>query len=117
MKKLCRASLLAAVLVAGVFGSAAKASAEISVGINVGEPPPRRHIEEHRWAPPSRDAVWIRPHYEWDHRQWVWVDGYYTYPPRRGAVYIPGHTEHWSGGDRWRGGLLAVRTTSFHRIF
>jgi hypothetical protein len=46
------------------------------------------------WGRPYRGAVWIQPHYEVVGGSWVWVRGYYTYPPRRGGYWVPGRYRH-----------------------
>ena len=68
--------------------SAGQASAAVSVGIQIGTPPPPM-IAERPWAPPYRGAVWIAGHHEWIGGRWVWIGGYYSYPPRRGGYWVP----------------------------
>jgi len=94
---------LALVAVAALFVAPAKASAAY-VNIQVGGPPPGAPgYVDRPWGRPYRDAVWIAPHYEWIRGGWVWTRGYYAYPPRRGAVWVPGRYNHgyWRGGY-WR---------------
>ncbi len=97
-----RLAALALIATATLFVAPGKASA-IGVDIRVGGPPPAPGYVDRRWAPPYRGAVWIDPHYEWVNGRWAWVRGYYGYPPRRGAAWVPGryHNGYWRGGY-WR---------------
>ncbi len=70
-----------------------RASAAIDLGIQVGTPPPPV-VVEHPWHRPYREAVWIAGHHEWVNGAWVWVGGYYAYPPRPGAVWVPARYHH-----------------------
>ena len=85
-------TLLAFAVVAMLFIGSNQASAQY-VSIRVGTPPPPVVVER-RWAPPYRGAVWIPGHHEWIRGSWVWVGGYYTYPPRRGGYWVPAHYRH-----------------------
>jgi hypothetical protein len=92
-------------LVAGavLFLSPTKASAAY-VGVQIGTPPPSAPVVvEHPWGRPYRTAVWISPHYEVVNGAWVWVHGYYGYPPRRGMVWVGGRYRH----GYWRAGHWA----------
>jgi hypothetical protein len=103
--KLVSLNLGAAALVAGaaLFVSPAKATAAV-VNVQIGTPPPPVPVVVERpWARPYREAVWIKPHYEVVNGAWVWVHGYYVYPPYRGAVWVPGHYRH----GYWRPGHWA----------
>jgi hypothetical protein len=93
---------LAFVALAGLFVTPTQASAAVSVGIQVGGPPPPPQVER-PWARPYRGAVWIPGHQEWVRGRWVWVAGYYSYPPRPGLVWIPGRYRH----GYWRPGHWA----------
>jgi len=88
-----RLALLALFAIVASFAGSTQASAQ-SFSIQIGTPPPPM-VYEHRWAPPYRGAVWIPGHHEWINGRWVWVGGYYTYPPRRGGYWVPA---------RYRGG-------------
>ena len=98
-----RTALLAAAVFVCLFAGADRASA-IVFGIQVGTPPPPPPAVIYKpWAPPYRGAVWISGHNEWVNGRWVWIGGYYAYPPRPGAVWIPGRYRH----GYWRAGHWA----------
>jgi hypothetical protein len=83
--------------------------ADIAVTIHSGGPqgPPPQREDYQPWQSPDSTAVWIPGHHEWNGAQYVWVGGYYGYPPHRhshwvapsyphnqdGYAYHPGH---WS---------------------
>jgi len=69
--------------------------ADAAVYVSVGTPPPPPPVVVYKpWASPHRSAVWISGHNEWNGGRWVWVGGYYAYPPHRGAVYVPSRYYH-----------------------
>ncbi len=71
------------------------ASAQVAVSIRVGTPPPPPPaVVYQRWPAPYHGAVWIPGHHEWVNGRWVYVGGYYGYPPRRGAVWIAPRYHH-----------------------
>jgi hypothetical protein len=83
-----------------LFVGAGTASAQVGISVGIGGPP---LPPEHRWHAPYRNAYWIRGHNEWRGGRWVYVGGYYGYPPYAGAVWIEGrrgrdgfwHPGHW----------------------
>src|SRR5271154_28483 len=77
-----------------LFLAPTKASAAVAVNIQVGNPPPPPGYVDRPWGRPYRGAVWIAPHNEWINGRWVWVRGYYAYPPRSGAYWVPGRYRH-----------------------
>ncbi len=84
--------ILAAVL---TFAGSNDASASTFVNIRVGSPPPPPPVRvDGAWARPYRGAVWIAPHYEWINGRWVWVRGYYAYPPRHGGHWAQPYYRH-----------------------
>lgn len=84
-----RTTALACAAFAILLVSGGKASAiGVGIGINVGTPPPPP-VVEHPWAKPYPDAVWIPGHHEWRDGHWVWIGGYYAYPPHHGAHWEP----------------------------
>jgi len=95
---------LALVAGAALFISPTGASAamvDVQIG---GPPPPEPVVVERPWARPYRGAVWIAAHYEVVGGRWVWVHGYYAYPPFPGAHWVAGHYRHgyWHPGH-WVG--------------
>jgi len=88
-----RLAALAFIAIVMSFVSTSKASAAVNVGIQIGTPPPPI-VVEHPWARPYRGAVWIPGHHEWVNGTWVWVAGYYTYPPRRGGYWVSARYRH-----------------------
>lgn len=103
MKSLMKATLLAAMLLAGVslFG------AQISVGIRIGPPPPLRVV---RVLPPrpSPEFIWVDGYWYPLGRRYRWHEGYWTRPPYSGARWVAPHHDgdeffegYWEG-DRGR---------------
>jgi hypothetical protein len=89
---------------AALFISPTSASADV-IRVQIGVPPPPPPVViERPWAPPYRTAVWIKPHYEAVHGRWVWVRGYYAYPPRVGAYWVEGR---YNSRGYWRPGHWA----------
>ena len=92
---LLRTVALAGAAAALLTLSTTQASAYVGVSIRVGTPPPPVRVDYYqRWPQPSRNAVWIAGHNEWNGRAWVWVGGYYGYPPHRGAVWYGPRYHH-----------------------
>jgi hypothetical protein len=90
-----RLALLTLFVLAVSFTGTTPASAAVAVNIAIGgPPPPRPTVIVQPWARPYRSAVWIQPHYEAINGRWVWVNGYYAYPPRRGGVWVDGYYRH-----------------------
>src|SRR5476649_1338397 len=88
-----RVAMLAFAATAMLFIGSNQASAATYVSVRVGTPPPPI-VVEHPWARPNRGAVWIPGHHEWINGGWVWIAGYYTYPPRRGGYWVPARYHH-----------------------
>jgi len=96
-------SALALMAGAALWVAPTKASAAV-VSVQIGTPPPAApgYIPP-PWARPYRTAVWIAPHYEAIHGRWVWVAGYYAYPPRPGMHWVAARYRH----GYWRPGYWA----------
>jgi hypothetical protein len=94
--------IVALAAVASAVSVIGMGQASAQVDIRVGGPPPRGHYE-HRWARPYPGAVWINGENQWRDGRWVWVGGYWGYPPQPRAVWVPGHYRHgyWRPGH-WR---------------
>jgi hypothetical protein len=88
-------------VIAGLALFVPTTASAVEVGVAFGTPPPAVPVVvEHPWARPYAGAYWVRPHYELVNGGWVWVHGYYEYPPHVGAVWVPGHYRHgyWHPG-------------------
>ena len=101
MKTFAKVSLLALVLSAGWLGSSHAATVYVRVGNQ--PPPPLRY--ERPWQQPYRSAVWIPGHYDWNRGRYVWVSGYYAYPPRPNARWIAPRYTHAPNGYYYRPGF------------
>jgi hypothetical protein len=87
------------VLLLGFFALTMLTSAlAIEVGVRFGPPPPPREIVVAR---PSPRHVWVPGLYRWDGRHYVWVKGYWTYPPRGRSEWIPGRWDRHNGMHVW----------------
>lgn len=89
MKKTLLALLLALSL------APAAALAQAGVVVRVGPPAPI--VERHESAP-HRGWVWIAGYHRWDRDRYVWVPGFWTAPPRPGAVWVAHRWEHRHDG-------------------
>lgn len=90
-----------ALLAAGtVFG-------QVSIGIQIGAPPPPR-VLRFRPVAPGPDFMWVDGYWYPVGHRWRWHDGYWTRPPYAGARWIgPRHDgerfyEGYWEGDRGR---------------
>ena len=119
----CKILLVGAILFAGASAS----RAQVSIGIQIGAPPPPRVLAV---VPPTRgpDYVWVEGYWYPVGRHYHWHAGYWTLPPYAGARWVRPHYDgdryfvgywdgdhgrfdhdhHWDGnherdGDRWHG--------------
>ena len=88
-----RLALLALFVTAMLFIGSNRASAATYVSVRVGTPLPPV-LAERPWARPYRGAVWIPGHNEWINGRWVWIGGYYAYPPRHGGYWVSARYRH-----------------------
>ncbi|HLI17690.1 MAG TPA: hypothetical protein VKV22_05380 [Rhodanobacteraceae bacterium] len=106
-------ALLAALAMAGgaVTAFAPTASAQVSLDISVGRPPPPPRFE--RPPPPRPGYVWAPGYWNWNGGSYVWVrgswhrdrPGYIYYGPRwvhRGNRWVY-HQPYWGRNPHWRG--------------
>ena len=92
MRNFLRATLLGAMLLVGVSA----ANAQISVGIRIGPPPPRRVVRV--LSPrPAPEFVWVEGYWYPVGNHYKWHAGYWTQPPYEGARWIEPHHD----GDRF----------------
>ena len=101
-----RRALLSSAILAGflTLGASAPANAQVSFGIQIGQPPPPPRA--YRVAPmPGPDYEWIEGFWYRDGRRWAWRDGYWTRPPYAGAYWVSPYYSngHWVEGY-WDGG-------------
>ena len=82
-------------------------SADISIGIRIGPPPPPRVVYA---VPPSPGPgfLWVREYWYPVGQRYKWHEGYWTRAPYAGARWVPPHhdgerffTRYWEG-DRGR---------------
>jgi len=94
MKKITKVFMLFAAL---TLGALATANAQIVVRVR----PSRPAVVVTRPAQPSPRHVWVDE--EWVPRghRYVWHGGYWTKPPHRNAVFVPGHWDHHERGEVW----------------
>ena len=74
---------------------------EIEIGF---PPPPPPMVVVTRPAPPTRFHIWIGGHHVVRSGKWVWVEGYWVRPIRRGASWVPAHTRRSGEVWMWRPG-------------
>jgi hypothetical protein len=98
MRNLLKTSVLAVLLLV----PAGPASAQITIGVHIGEPPPPR---VYRVPPrPGPEFVWVEGYYYPVRGQYVWHDGYWTRPPYEGAYWVePYHIGGRYYPGRWEG--------------
>jgi hypothetical protein len=98
--------LVTAVLATMMFGAASAASAQVSIGVQIGAPPPPRVVRVQS-ARPGPDFVWVDGYWYASGRKWKWHEGYWTRAPFAGARWIAPRYEggkwfdgYWEGGER-----------------
>ena len=79
-------------------------SAQVSVGIRIGPPPPPRVVRV-RPPAPGRDFVWVDGYWYAGGGRYRWHNGYWSRPPYAGARWIAPHHDgqrffdgYWEGG-------------------
>lgn len=82
-------------------------SAQISVGVRIGPPPPPRVVHAVPRSP-GPGYIWVDGYWYADGRRYKWHDGYWSRPPYGGARWVGPHYEggmffqgYWEG-DRGR---------------
>src|SRR5262245_38816916 len=77
MKKLLTIALVAGSMLLG----------QVSVGIQIGPPPPPRIVKSHPHSP-GPGYMWVDGYWYPVNNHYVWHQGYYTRPPYEGAVWV-----------------------------
>lgn len=90
------AGILGAVGAAALFAPPAHA-ADVSIGVNIGAPPPPRHevyVERDR---PGPDYVWVNGYWGGEPGHYAWTKGHWDRPPHRGARWVEPRWENRGG--------------------
>ena len=99
MKNLLRAALLSSMLLLGTH----RAAAQVSVGIEIGAPPPPRVVAVRPLAP-GPEFIWIEGYWYLVGHHYRWHPGYWTRPPYPGAHWVvPYHDGRRYFGGYWDG--------------
>jgi hypothetical protein len=69
--------------------------------IVVTKPLPPLRVETRRPVSPNPNYVWVRGHWDWQFRDWVWVSGQWMEVPFPGAVFVEGRYLADSGRYVW----------------
>jgi hypothetical protein len=90
------------VLATLLLAPAATASAQVSFGVHIGEPPaPRAYRVPAR---PGPDYEWVEGYQYPSGGHYKWHNGYWTRPPYQGAYWVlPYHTGGQYYAGRWEG--------------
>jgi hypothetical protein len=81
-----------------LLAPASAAQAQISFGIQIGEPPVERAYRVARQ--PGPDYVWIDGYWYTQGSRYQWLDGYWTRPPYDGAYWV---APYYVGGRYYAG--------------
>jgi len=88
-----RRALISSAVLSLLLFAAPPAKAQVSFGIQIGQPPPPR---AYRVAPaPGPNYEWVEGYWYPVRGRWVWHDGYWTRPPFAGAYWV---RPYYSGG-------------------
>jgi hypothetical protein len=91
----CKILLVAALSLAGAVAS----RAQVSIGIQIGAPPPPRVLAVIP-SSPGPDFVWIEGYWYPVGKHYRWHGGYWTRPPYAGARWVAAHHD----GERFFNG-------------
>jgi hypothetical protein len=90
-------------LLAFVIAAGSALAADISIGIEIGAPPPPRVLAV-RPVAPDPEFVWVEGYWYPMGRHYQWHPGYWSRPPYEGAVWIaPYHDGARYFGGYWGG--------------
>jgi hypothetical protein len=99
-----RTSLLAAGACAALLGTAAIASAQVSIGISVHLAPPALPVYEQPDMP-APGYLWVPGYWAWgDDGGYYWVPGTWVQPPQSGLLWTPGYWGWSDGAYVWHEG-------------
>ena len=107
MKNISIRTLVLTAATAALLGLAGSSpvSADPSFSIHIGSQGPPRDREDYQpWQSPYHTAVWIPGHNEWRDGQYVWVGGYYGYPPHRHSHWVAPRYPHNEDGYSYHPG-------------
>ena len=93
----------AAAAILGLAGTGV-VSADPSFSVHIGAQAPPQPRDDPQWASPDHSAVWIPGHNEWRDGQYVWVGGYYGYPPHRQDHWVAARYPHNQDGYSYQPG-------------
>jgi hypothetical protein len=98
MRKIVQTLAISALL----FAPASVAQAQVSFGIQIGEPPAPRSYRVPRQ--PGPDFVWVEGYQYPQGSRYLWHDGYWTRPPYQGAYWVePYYVRGQYFAGRWEG--------------
>jgi hypothetical protein len=84
MKTFVKATLLGGMMLAG----AAMCSAQVSVAVQIGHPPPPARVVHVLPPRPAAEFMWVEGYWYPVSGRYVWHDGYWTRPPYAGARWV-----------------------------
>ena|SRR5215469_14880922 len=86
-----------------VLAAGSALAADVSIGIEIGTPPPPRVVAVLPLAP-GPEFVWVQGYWYPEEGRYHWHQGYWTRPPYEGAVWIAPHHDgaryfagYWEG--------------------
>jgi hypothetical protein len=97
-----RKTFPAAMFVALFMAVSGTASAQVSIGVRIGEPPPPRAYRVP--PPPGPNYEWVEGYHYPVKGKYKWHDGYWAHPPYQGAYWVAPyyHDNHYYAGH-WEG--------------
>jgi len=108
MKAFVKTALLGSLLFLGAQG----AKAQVSVGIEIGAPPPP-HVLAVRPVTPGPDFLWVDGYWYPVNGHYHWHAGYWTRPPYAGAHWVaPHHDGHSYYAGYWMATMAVSSTTT-----
>ncbi len=93
-EEIMRRALISSAVFALMLFASAPAKAQVSFGVQIGQPPPPPRA--YRVAPvPAPGYEWVEGYWYPVRGRWTWHDGYWTRPPFAGAYWV---APYYSGG-------------------